>query len=187
MEEEIQFELDSAKEAMQKSLERLNNELTKVRAGKANPSMLSSVFVDYYGVRTPLAQVANINTPDARTLTLQPWEKAMITPISKAIIDANLGLNPQNNGDNIIISIPPLTEERRIAMVKQSKAYGEDSKVSIRTARKDANDAIKKMQKDGLPEDIAKKAEDDIQGITTQYIEKVDKIIADKEKDIMTV
>jgi ribosome recycling factor len=187
MEEEIQFELDSAKEAMQKSIERLNNELTKVRAGKANPSMLGQVYVDYYGAKTAISQVANINTPDARTLTVQPWEKSMINPISKAIIDANLGLNPQNNGENIIISIPPLTEERRVSMVKQSKGYGEDSKVSIRSARKDAMDAIKKMQKDGLPEDTAKKIEENIQSITTTFIEKVETVLAEKEKDIMTV
>lgn len=187
MQEEIQFELDSAKESMQKSIDRLTVELSKVRAGKANPSMLAQVFVEYYGAKTPLSQVANVSTPDARTLTVQPWEKAMLQDISKAIIDSNLGLNPQNNGDVIMIAIPPLTEERRVELVKQCKSYSEDAKVSIRMARKDANDAIKKMQKDGLPEDLAKKTEDQIQDVTTNYNSKVDTVLAEKEKDIMTV
>lgn len=187
MEEEIQFELDSAKEAMQKSIDRMSMELTKVRAGKANPSMLAQVYVDYYGAKTPLSQVANVNTPDARTLSVQPWEKPMLQEISKAIIDANLGLNPQNNGELIMIAIPPLTEERRRELVKQCKTYSEDAKVAIRMARKDANDAIKKMQKDGMPEDLAKKTEDIIQEVTTSFNSKVDQVLEEKEKDIMTV
>ena len=187
MEEEIQFELDAATEAMQKAIDRLANELTKVRAGKANPSMLGSVYVDYYGAKTPLSQVSNITTPDARTLMVQPWEKSLIQEISKAIIDSNLGLNPQNNGEAIMLAIPPLTEERRRDLVKQTRAYGEDAKVSIRIARKDANDSIKQMQKDGLPEDTAKRTEELIQTITGKFIEKVDAVLAEKEKDIMTV
>lgn len=187
MEEEIQFELDSAKEAMQKSIDRLAMELTKIRAGKANPTMLSPVFVEYYGAKTPLSQVANVNTPDARTLSVQPWEKSMLQDISKAIIDANLGLNPQNNGEVIMIAIPPLTEDRRKSLVKQSKTYGEDAKVAIRMARKDANDGIKQLQKDGLPEDAAKRAEEKIQEVTTVFNSKVDSVLEDKEKDIMTV
>jgi ribosome recycling factor len=187
MEEEIQFELDSAREAMQKSVDRLEVELLKIRAGKANPSMLSQVFVDYYGAKTALSQVANVSTPDPRTLSVQPWEKALLQDISKAIIDANLGLNPQSNGDVIMISIPVLTEERRGALVKQSKGYGEDAKVAIRVARKEANDAIKKMQKDGLPEDRAKSVESKIQEITAAFSVSVDAVLSDKEKDIMTV
>ncbi|MFT6717057.1 MAG: ribosome recycling factor [Saprospiraceae bacterium] len=187
MEEEIQFELDSAKESMQKSIDRLESELLKIRAGKANPSMLSQVFVDYYGAKTPLSQVANISTPDARTLSVQPWEKQLLQDVSKAIIDANLGLNPQSNGDIIMIAIPALTEERRAALVKQTKGYGEDAKVAIRVARKDANDFIKKLQKDGLPEDRAKTVESQIQDITSLFSGKVDSVLTDKEKDIMTV
>lgn len=187
MEEEIQFELDSAKESMQKSVDRLEVELLKIRAGKANPSMLSQVFVDYYGAKTPLSQVANVSTPDARTLSVQPWEKSLLQDISKAIIDANLGLNPQSNGDVIMIAIPALTEERRTSLVKQTKGYGEDAKVAIRVARKDANDVIKKLQKDGLPEDRAKSVEGEIQDITASYSSKVDAVLTDKEKDIMTV
>jgi ribosome recycling factor len=187
MEDEIQFELDSAKESMQKSLERLEKELTKIRAGRANPSMLSTVMVDYYGAKTPIAQIGNITTPDAKTLVVQPWEKSSLDAISKAIIDANLGLNPQNNGDSIFISIPALTEERRKQLVKQSRTYGEDAKVSIRNARKEANDAVKKFQKDGLPEDEAKRIEDEVQTMTDNYSNKVEEILSDKEKDIMTV
>jgi len=187
MEEEIQFELDSAKESMQKSIDRLEVELLKIRAGKANPSMLSQVFVDYYGAKTPLSQVANVSTPDPRTLSVQPWEKALLQDISKAITDANLGLNPQSNGDIIMIAIPALTEERRSALVKQTKGFGEDAKVAIRVARKDANDVIKKLQKDGLPEDHAKTVEGKIQDITSSFSEKVDTVLVEKEKDIMTV
>lgn len=187
MTEEIQFELDSAKEAMDKSLERLNNELTKVRAGKANPSMLSMVKVDYYGAITPLAQVANVSTPDAKTLTVQPWEKAMLDPISKAITNSNLGLNPQSNGEVIILSIPALTEERRRDLSKQAKGIGEDAKVGIRSARKAANDGIKALKEDGLPEDVQKDAEAQIQDLTNSYTAQIDKIVAAKEKDIMTV
>jgi ribosome recycling factor len=187
MEEEIQFELDSAKEAMQKSIDRLEVELLKIRAGKANPSMLSQVYVDYYGAKTPLSQVANVSTPDPRTLSVQPWEKGLLQDVSKAITDANLGLNPQSNGDIIMIAIPALTEERRSGLVKQTKGFGEDAKVAIRIARKDANDVIKKLQKDGLPEDRAKTIEVKIQNITSSFSDKVDTVLVAKERDIMTV
>ncbi len=187
MTEEVQFELDSAKETMLKSMERLDSELLKIRAGKANPSMLSSVKVDYYGSLTPLAQVANVSTPDAKTLSVQPWERTLIEAISKAIIDSNLGLNPQNNGEIIMISIPALTEERRRDLCKQAKSVGEDAKVGIRSSRKAANDGVKVLKDDGLSEDIIKAAETTIQELTNSYTAKIDSIISDKEKDIMTV
>lgn len=187
MTEEVQFELDSAVEAMKKALTRLDSELLKIRAGKANPSMLASVKVDYYGSLTPLSQVANVSTPDAKTLSVQPWEKSMIDPISKAIIDSNLGLNPQNNGEVIMISIPALTEERRRDLCKQAKSVCEDAKVAIRSARKAANDGVKALKEDGLPEDMQKQAEDKIQEMTNQYSANCDSVLADKEKDIMTV
>lgn len=187
MTEEVKFELDSAEEAMQKSITRLDSELLKIRAGKANPSMLSSVKVDYYGSLTALSQVANVSTPDGKTLSVQPWEKSMLDTISKAIIDSNLGLNPQNNGEVIIISIPALTEERRRDLSKQAKSVGEDAKVAIRSARKSANDGIKGLKDDGLPEDEIKAAEQKVQDLTNSYTVKVDAVIVEKEKDIMTV
>ena len=187
MTEEVQFELDSAKEAMEKALERLNRELTKIRAGKANPSMLGGVMVDYYGSQTPLAQVANVGTADAMTLSVKPWEKPMLDAICKAIIDSNLGLNPQNNGEVVLISVPVLTEERRKDLAKQAKGEGEHAKVSVRNARRDANEAIKKMQKDGLAEDMAKGAESDVQDLTNSYVTKIEELIAAKEADIMKV
>jgi ribosome recycling factor len=187
MTEEIKFELDSATEAMLKSMERLDSELLKIRAGKANPSMLSSVKVDYYGSLTALAQVANVSTPDAKTLSVQPWEKSLIDVISKAIIDSNLGLNPQNNGEIIMISIPALTEERRRDLCKQAKSVAEDAKVGIRSARKSANDGIKALKDDGVSEDIIKAAETKVQELTNVYTIKIDSILIDKEKDIMTV
>ena len=184
---DINSVLSTAEGVMNKALDRLEKELSKIRASKANPSMLDSVKVDYYGNPSPISNVANINTPDGRTLTVQPWEKGMIEPICKAILDANLGLNPQNNGGTIIISIPPLTEERRKALVKQCKVVGEDAKVSIRQARKDANDSIKSLQKNGLPEDTAKGGEAQSQTLTDKYVALVDKHVADKEKEVMTV
>ena len=177
MTEEVQFELDSAKEAMLKSIERLDSELLKIRAGKANPSMLSSVKVDYYGSLTPLSQVANVSTPDAKTLSVQPWERTLIETISKAIIDSNLGLNPQNNGEVIMISIPALTEERRRNLFKQAKSVGEDAKVGIRSARKLANDGVKALKDDGLSEDVIKAAETTIQELTNSYTTKIDSTI----------
>ncbi len=187
MEELVKAVLASAEDIMNKGIDRMEKELIRIRANKANPSMIDSVKVDYYGSMVPISQIANVNTPDARTLSVQPWEKTMLNPIAKAITDANLGLNPQNNGEVIIISVPPLTEERRKALVKQAKTVGEDAKVSIRQGRKEANEGIKAIQKKGLPEDLAKKAETSSQDITNKFIATVDKIIADKEKEIMTV
>jgi len=187
MDEEIEMLMDMTKDSMESALKHLVNELAKIRAGRANPSMLDSVRVDYYGAPTPLSQVANVNTLDARTITVQPWEKGMIDPISTAIINANLGLNPQNNGDMIMLNIPALTEERRRDLGKKAKAAGEHAKVGIRAARKEANDEIKKLQKDGLSEDMAKGVEEDIQSTTNTYNGKVDDLVAAKEKDIMTV
>ena len=163
MTEEINFIIDTAKESMEGSIAHLNKSFLNIRAGKANPQMLGSVFVDYYGSATALSQVANINVPDPRTLTVTPWEKNMLQPIEKAIMIANLGLNPMNNGDTIIINIPPLTEERRRDLAKQAKAESEDAKISIRNARKDANNDIKKQEKEGTSEDVCKDAEDQIQ------------------------
>ena len=176
-----------ARESMAASIEHLVAELTKIRAGKANPSMLDSVSVDYYGSKTPLSQVANVNTLDARTLSIQPWEKQTLEEIEKAIINSNLGLNPQNNGELIVINVPQLTEERRRDLVKQAKAAGEQDKVSIRNARKDANDEIKKLNNDGLPEDIGKSAETSVQDVTNEYTKKIDDLVSAKEADIMTV
>jgi len=187
MTEEIIFILDSTKESMTGSIAHLEKSFLNIRAGKASPQMLGSVFVDYYGSQTPLSQVANVNTPDARTITVTPWEKAMLHPIEKAIMIANLGFNPMNNGDNIIISVPPLTEERRKDLVKQAKAEAEDAKVSIRNARKDANTDIKKLEKEGTSEDICKTAEDDVQKLTDAYIKKIEEHLAIKEAEIMKV
>ncbi|CAM3500664.1 ribosome recycling factor [Flavobacterium saliperosum S13] len=187
MTEEIIFILDSTKESMSGSIAHLEKSFLNIRAGKASPQMLGSVFVDYYGSQTPLSQVANVNTPDARTITVTPWEKNMLHPIEKAIMIANLGFNPMNNGDNIIISVPPLTEERRKELVKQAKAEAEDAKVSIRNARKDANTDIKKLEKEGTSEDICKTAEDDVQKLTDLYIKKIDEHLAIKEAEIMKV
>lgn len=179
--------MDMTKESMESSIKHLETELLKIRAGKANPDMLGSVMVDYYGGMVPITQVANVNTLDARTLSIQPWEKATLEPIEKGIINANLGLNPQNNGESILINIPVLTEERRKDLVKKAKAEGENAKVSIRNARREANEQIKSFQKDGLPEDAAKRAEEDIQKLTDTFIQKVDKHLDAKEKDIMSV
>lgn len=187
MEEELDLIYESATEQMDKALEHLEKELLKIRAGRANPVMLRGVMVDYYGSMTPISQVANVNASDARTLMVQPWEKAMIQPIETAIINANLGFNPQNNGEAVIINIPPLTEERRIQLVKQAKAEAENCKVSIRNARKEALDEIKKLAKDGLPEDAAKAAEEEIQTIVNNKSAKADDFLTIKEKDIMTI
>ena len=176
-----------AKEKMAKALAHLEEELRNFRAGKANPSVFNSVVVDYYGSPTPVPQVASVTTPDAKTILIQPWEKKLIAAIEKAIMDANLGFTPQNNGEQIRINIPALTEERRKELVKQAKAAGENAKVSIRNARRDVVDAHKKYQKDGLPEDVCKDAEAAIQKETDAFNKKVDETIAAKEKEIMTV
>lgn len=185
--EDIEFILDSTKESMNGSIAHLEKEFLNIRAGKATPQMLGSIFVDYYGSQTPLSQVSNVNVPDARTITIQPYEKNMLHPIEKAIMVANLGFNPMNNGDNIIINVPALTEERRRDLVKQAKAEAEDAKIGIRNARKDANTDIKKLEKDGTSEDICKTAEDDIQKITDGFIRKVDEHFTIKEAEIMKV
>jgi ribosome recycling factor len=187
MSEEVQMALGEASEAMEKTIEHLEYELTKIRAGKANPSMLDGVKVDYYGTPTPLKNVANVNTPDARTITVQAWEKKMLEPIGKAIMEANLGLNPQNNGEVIIISVPMLTEERRKDLSKRAHSEGEHAKVGIRNARKDAMEFIKQAQKDGLAEDEAKSGEIKIQELTDRYNKRVDEVVAVKDKDIMTI
>jgi len=187
MNEELEFLFEVTKEKMDKAISHLESELGRIRAGKANPHILDGIEVDYYGTMTPLNQVSNISTPDPKTIAIQPWEKNMIDPIEKAIMSANIGLTPANNGELIRLNIPPLTEERRQQLVKQVKNEGEAAKVSVRNARRDANDEIKTLQKDGLPEDAAKRAETDIQKMTDEYTEKVDDIISSKEKDMMTV
>ena len=187
MNEEIQFVLDSTTEAMENAMSHLDIQLQKIRAGKATPMMLNKVVVDYYGALTPINQVANINAIDGRTLSVQPFEKTMLEEIEKGIAHANLGLNPQNNGETILINIPALTEERRKELSKQAKAEGEHARVGMRNARKDANDEIKKFKNDGLSEDQAKDAEAEIQKITDGFSSKIDALIVAKDKDIMTV
>lgn len=187
MTEELELIYDELKSSNGKSLDHLENELTKVRAGKATPSMLSGVMVDYYGSPTPLQQVGNVSTMDARTLTVQAFERSMLNEIAKGIMNANLGLNPQNNGEQLIIQIPILTEERRRDLVKKAKAEGEHAKVAIRNNRKDALDMVKSMKADGLSEDMTKDAESEIQNITNAFIKKVDDLADAKEKDIMTI
>mgnify|MGYP001324896642 CR=1 FL=1 len=166
-------------------LQHLDKELLKIRAGRANPAMLEGVMVEYYGSMSPLSQVSNVSTPDARTLSVQPWEKALIPEIEKAIMNANLGFNPQNNGEVVIINIPPLTEDRRRELVKRAKAEGEEAKVSIRSARKDANDMLKDL--DGISEDLVKDAEERVQALTNKNVTKVDSAIEVKEAEIMKV
>lgn len=184
MTEEIDFILDSTKEAMDSAISHLEKELRSIRAGKASPAMLANVQVDYYGSATPLSQVANVNTPDARTISIQPWEKNMLQEIEKAIMIANLGFNPMNNGENIIINVPPLTEERRRDLAKQAKAEAENAKVGVRNARKDANNEIKKLD---VSDDMKKNTEADIQNLTDNYVKQIDEKFAVKEKEIMTV
>ena len=184
MKEELQFILDTAKEAMVNAIKHLEKQFVNIRAGKATPSMLGSVMVDYYGSQTPLAQVANVNTPDGRTITVQPWEKSMLQEIERAIMAANLGFNPMNNGESVIINVPPLTEERRINLSKQAKSETEDAKVGVRNARKDAMNDIKKID---ASEDLQKNTEMDIQDITDSYVKKIDDLYHLKEKEIMTV
>jgi len=185
MNEELQFILDTSKEAMVNALKHLEKQFVNIRAGKASPAMLGSVMVEYYGSQTPLSQVANVNTPDGRTITVMPWEKSMLQEIERSIMIANLGFNPMNNGESIIINVPPLTEERRRDLAKQAKSEAEDAKVGIRNARKDANNDIKKI--DEISEDLQKNAEVDIQEMTDLYVKKVDDTYAIKEKEIMTV
>jgi ribosome recycling factor len=187
MNDEVEFCLDSANESMGKAMIHFDAELLKIRAGRANPQMLSGVMVDYYGSMTALPQVANVGTPDARTLTVQPWEKGMLSALNKAIVNSNLGFSPMDNGEVLIINIPPLTEERRLELAKRSKGESENCKVVIRSARKDANDEIKKLAKDGLAEDVAKDAEASIQKLTDTYIAKVESVLKVKDAEIMKV
>lgn len=184
MNEEVQFIIDTAKEHMDNAVEHLNKELANIRAGKASPSMLRSVMVDYYGSQTPLNQVANVNTPDARTISIQPWEKSMLQEIERAIMVANLGFNPMNNGENVIINVPALTEERRKSLAKQAKAEAENDKISVRNARRDANHDLKKLD---ISEDLLNNAETDIQELTDKYIKIIDDLYEVKEKEIMTI
>lgn len=187
MTEDVQLVHEMAREKMEKALEHLETELSRIRAGKANVHILDGIMVDYYGTMTPLNQVSNISTPDAKTIAIQPWEKKMIDPIERAIQQANIGITPINNGELIRLGIPPLTEERRVTLVKQVKNEGENARVSIRNSRREANEEYKQMQKDGLSEDDAKRAEDLVQEMTKEFYEKIDAIVQSKEEDIMTI
>ncbi|MBN2480805.1 MAG: ribosome recycling factor [Bacteroidales bacterium] len=187
MEEEAVLCIDIAREKMDKAIRHLEEELMRIRAGKATPNILDGIHIEYYGASTPLSQVSNIGTPDAKTVVIQPWDKSMLDTIEKAILYANIGLTPMNNGEIIRLNIPPLTEERRRDLVKQVRSMGENTKVSIRNARRDANDELKKLQKQGLSEDVEKEKVDEVQKMTDEYSSKVDVIVAGKEKDIMTV
>ena len=182
--EELDFIIESSKEMMDNSIIYLEKELVNIRAGKANPNMLSTVKVEYYGVLTPLNQIANINTPDSQTISIQPWEKDKLQDIEKCILNSNLGFNPMNNGESILINIPPLTEERRIELVKVAKSEVEKAKVSIRNARKDANNEIRKSD---FSEDLKSNYEQDIQDLTDKFISRVDSILAVKEKEILSL
>jgi len=184
MNEEAKFLIDSAKEAMNNALIHLEKKLSNIRAGKASPSMVASVMVDYYGSPTPLNQVSNVSTPDGMTISIQPWEKSLIPEIEKGIHIANLGFNPMNNGESIIINVPPLTEERRIELSKQAKAEAEETKVGVRNDRKQANNELKKLE---LSEDLIANLEIDIQNMTDTHIKKIDEFLSAKEKEIMTV
>src|SRR5690554_961153 len=184
MEEEIDFILDSTREAMSNALKHLEKKLLNIRAGKASPAMVGSVMVDYYGNPTPLSQVANVNTPDGMTISIQPWEKNMIPEIEKGIHLANLGFNPMNNGESVIITVPPLTEERRRELAKQAKSAAEEAKIGVRNDRKNANNELKSLD---ISEDLKKGLEEDIQEMTDKHIKRIDEIFVVKEKEIMTV
>jgi ribosome recycling factor len=187
MSEEIELILEETKDRMENAIEHLEHELARLRAGRSNPALLDGISVDYYGVRSPLSQVSNINTPDPKTIIVQPWEKNMLPVIEKAIMASNIGAMPINNGEIIRINIPPLTEERRLALVKQVRNEGETAKISIRNARKWANDELKRLLKEELPEDLEKNAAEEVQEMTISYNGKVDKVVTLKEKDVMTV
>lgn len=179
--------LEMAEEKMEHAIEHLEREFQKIRAGKANPNMLSGVRVEYYGVSTPIEQTSNINTPDPRQIVVQPFDKSSIHEVEKAILNANLGFNPQNEGEILRIQVPALTEERRIELVKKAKHVGEETKIGIRNARRHANDEAKQLEKDGMPEDEAKHLMDEVQKLTDKYTEKIDELVDAKEKDVMTV
>jgi ribosome recycling factor len=185
--EEVNLAIDICKDAMEGAIDHLAKELSKVRTGKASPSMISDLLVDYYGSPTPMGQVANISAGDSRTLLIQPWEKSTLKHIEQAIFEANMGVTPQNDGITVRISFPPLTEERRREMVKKAKSIGEDSKVGIRSARREAMEDIKKAVKNGLAEDLGKGKEALVQDFTNKYSERVDRMIDAKEKEIMTI
>jgi ribosome recycling factor len=185
--EDIELQMHNTVEHFDKAIEHLAFELNKIRAGKASPAMLNGLMVEYYGSPTPLSQVANVSTPDARTISIQPWEKKMLAAIEKSIFEANLGITPMNDGEVVRLIIPPMSEERRIAMVKQAKHAGEESRVGIRAHRHKIMDYIKKSVKDGFPEDMGKRMEDQVQKTIDSYMTKIDKMIEVKEKDIMTV
>ncbi len=187
MQDELDLILEAAKEHMDRTIDHFIKSLAKIRAGRANPAMLDEIRVEYYGNHVPLNQVSNVNTPDARTITIQPWEKGMIPTIEKEIMNANLGFNPTNNGDVVIINVPALTEERRKDLVKMAKAEAEDSRVGIRAARKEANDELKKMDHSHVSEDVIKDHESDVQELTDSYIKTIDDMLARKEEEIMTV
>mgnify|MGYP003642090140 CR=1 FL=1 len=184
MEDEIDFIIDGTREAMNNALKHLEKEFVNIRAGKASPSMVGSVMVEYYGSPTPLSQVANVSTPDGMTITIQPWEKGMIPAIERGIHLANIGFNPMNNGESVIISVPPLTEERRRDLAKQAKAAAEEAKIGVRNDRKNANNELKGLE---ISEDLKKSLEEDVQEMTDTHIKKIDEILAKKEKEIMTV
>lgn len=185
--EEIKFYLDEAKEMMDKSLKHTAVEFNKIRAGKASPAMLDGLMVDYYGVPTPLSQASSITTPDARTIAIKPFERKLISEIEKAIKNSDLGLNPQNDGEIVRLTIPPMTEERRRDLVKQVKTEAEAGKVRVRNVRKEINESLRKLLKDGASEDDVKRAEEKTQTLTDTYITKVDQLVAAKEAEIMTV
>ncbi len=187
MNEDVELVYEMSKERMEKALEHLDNELVRIRAGKANVHILDGVIVDYYGSPTPLSQVSNISTPDAKTIMVQPWEKSMIDPIEKALMNSNVGITPSNNGEVIRLAIPALTEERRRDLFKQVKNEGEHARISLRNSRREANEEYKQMQKDGLSEDETKIAEERIQKLTDDFIVKVERIVEAKETEIMTI
>lgn len=187
MTEEINFYLSEAEESMQKSVQHTSVELTKIRAGKASPAMVEGLKVDYYGTPTPVSQVANVSAPDARTLMIKPWEKNMISEIGKAIKNSDLGLNPMQEADGIRLNIPALTEERRRELVKQAKNETESGKIRVRNIRKDVNESLRKLQKEGTSEDAVKDAEAKVQKLTDAYIVKLDELLSKKEAEIMTI
>lgn len=185
--EEVQMYLDESKEKMDGAINFLENELSKIRAGKASPRMLEGITIDYYGAISPLQQVASITSPDAKTIVIQPWDRNALELIEKAILVANIGVTPMNNGEIIRLVIPPLTEERRKNIVKQVKTEGENTKIALRNIRRDINEELKKMKKEGIPEDEIKKGEDEVQKMTDNFVKKVDEIVSKKEADVMKV
>jgi ribosome recycling factor len=185
--EEIDLQIAHLGESAEKVMDHLAYELNKIRAGKASPAMLNGIMVEYYGAPTPLSQVANVSTQDARTITIQPWEKKMLAAIGRAIFESNMGITPMNDGEVVRLMIPPMSEERRVSMVKQAKASGEEAKVGLRNHRHKVLDFIKKQVKNGFSEDLGKRKEDEVQKIIDTYVQKIDKVIEIKEKDILTI